>query len=171
MHACTHVHKHAQPFYGSLDFVWDTQVSQCQKKLFIHTYPDHQSTIICFLHLLRSMASPLFNLRDWQSFCTTSLQVFFGQPLGLAPSTSYSIHFFTQSLSSFCSTCPYHRNLFCCSTEIISSNPSLSLNPLLGTLSFSLMPHIQLGWSSPPKSFKLVLQLRSTVAGAKTTHC
>ena len=33
--------------------------------------------------------------------------------------------FFTQSLSSFCSTCPYHRNLFCCSINIISSIPSL----------------------------------------------
>jgi len=61
-------------------------------------------------------------------FCTTSFQVFFGLPLGLAPSTSYTIHFFTQSLSSFCNTCPYHRNLFCCSTEIMSSNPSLPLN-------------------------------------------
>ena len=33
-----------------------------------------------------------------------SLHVFFGLPLGLAPSTSYSIHFFTQSLSSFRNT-------------------------------------------------------------------
>jgi len=46
----------------------------------------------------------------------------------LPPSTSYSIHFFTQSLSSFCSTCSYHRNLFCYSTDILSSNSSLSLN-------------------------------------------
>jgi len=52
----------------------------------------------------------------------------------MAPSTSYSIHFFTQSLCSFCSTCPYHRNMFCCSTEIMSYNPSLSLNPSLGTI-------------------------------------
>jgi len=35
---------------------------------------------------------------------------------------SYSIHFFTKPLSSSHSTCPYHHNLFCCSTEIISSN-------------------------------------------------
>jgi len=35
--------------------------------------------------------------------------------------TSYSIHFFTQSVSSFRSTCPYHHNLFCCSINIISS--------------------------------------------------
>jgi len=28
------------------------------------------------------------------------------------------VHFFTQSLPSFHSTCPYHRNMFCCRTEI-----------------------------------------------------
>jgi len=37
---------------------------------------------------------------------------------------------------------PTDRNLFCCSTEIMSSHASLSLNPLLRTLSCSLMPHI-----------------------------
>jgi len=37
------------------------------------------------------------------------------------------IHFFTQSLSSFSNTCPYHRSLFCCSTEIMSSSPNFSL--------------------------------------------
>jgi len=35
-------------------------------------------------------------------------------PLGLEPSISYSINFFTQSVSSFRNKCPYHRNLFCC---------------------------------------------------------
>jgi len=58
----------------------------------------------------------------------TSLQVLFGLPLGLAPSLSYSIHFFTQSLSSFRNRCPYHRNLFSCSTEIMSPIPTLSLD-------------------------------------------
>ena len=67
------------------------------------------------------------------SFCTTSLQVLFGLPLGLELSTSYSMHFFTQSLSSFCNTCPYHCSLFCCSTEIMSSVPSLS--SVIGNLS------------------------------------
>jgi len=56
----------------------------------------------------------------------------------LVTSTSYSIHFFTQSLSSFRSKCPNHHNLFCCSIEIMSSNPSLSLDSLLGTLIFYL---------------------------------
>ena len=92
-------------------------------------------------------------------FSTISLQVFFGLLLGLAPFTSYSIHFFTQSLSSFRNTCPYHRNLFCCNTEIKSSNPSLSLNPLLGTLTCSFTPHIHLtilisaSWSATSFSF------------------
>jgi len=51
-------------------------------------------------------------------------------------------------LSSFRSTCPYHRNLFCCSINITSSIASLSLNSLLGTLSFALTLHIHLAvWS------------------------
>jgi len=90
-----------------------TRVSWYQKKHSpTHTYRGHQSSLVCFLHLLQSTASSLFNLCAWQSFSTISLQVFFGLPLGLAP-----IHFFTQSLSSFHSTRPYHHNLLCCSTE------------------------------------------------------
>jgi len=79
--------------------------------------------------------------------------------IGYKPSTSYSIHFFTQSLSSFRKTWPYHRNLFCCCTKIISSIPSLSLNFLLGTLSFTLTLHIHLTilisarWSATSFSF------------------
>ena len=42
-------------------------------------------------------------------------QSFLWSTLSLAPSTSYSIHFFTQSLSSFHNTCRYQCNLFCCS--------------------------------------------------------
>jgi len=43
----------------------------------------------------------MFKLHGWQSFCTASFHVLFGLPLGVEPSTSYSIHFFTQSVSSF----------------------------------------------------------------------
>jgi len=113
-----------------------TQVSWYRKKHSpTHTYRGHQSSLICFVHLLWSMASSLFNPRAWQFFSTISVQVFFRLPLGLAHSTSYSIHFCTQSLSSFHNMCPYHRNLFRCSTEIMSSNPCLSLNPLVAILS------------------------------------
>ena len=78
------------------------------------------------------------HLRAWQSFYTISLQVLFRLPLGLQPSTSYSTHFFTYSMSSFRNICPYHHSLFCCSTKIILSIPSVSLNSLLGNLSSTL---------------------------------
>ena len=64
-----------------------------------------------------------------------------------------------QPLSSFRNTCPYHGSLFCCSISIISSIPSLSLNSLLGTLSFTLTLHIHLTilisarWSTTSFSF------------------
>ena len=119
-----------------------TRVGRYQKKHSpTHTHPDHRASFIIFLHLQRSMASSLFNLRAWQSSRTTSFHVFFGLPLGLEPSTSCSIHFFTQSSSSFRNTWPYQRSLFCCNTNAMSSTPSLSLSSLLGSLSFSLTPH------------------------------
>ena len=88
-----------------------------------------------------------------------NLHVLFGLPIGLEPCTSYSIHFFTQSVSSFRNTCPYYRNLFCYSISIISFIPSLSLNSLLGALSFTLTLHIHLTilisacWSATSFSF------------------
>jgi len=120
-------------------FVPDYPGEPVPEETFIHSHLSWSSIILYLLP--PSMASSLFNLRAWQSFCTISVQVFFGLFLGLAPSTSYSIHFFTQSLSSFRSTCRYHCNLFCCSTEIISSNPHLWIL-YLELLSFSLTPHI-----------------------------
>jgi len=119
----------------------------------------HLPTILIITNLYQLLPSTtiLFKLRAWQSFCTTSLHVLFGLPLGLEPSTSYSIHFFTQS--SLRNTCPYHRKLFCCSINIISSIPSISLNSLVGTLSFILTLHIYLTilisacWSATSFSF------------------
>jgi len=115
-----------QPFYGPLSRT--TRVSRYQKKHSPTHHPDHHPIFIRFFHLPRSITSSLFKLRAWQSFCTTSFHVLFGLPFGLEPSTSYSIHFFTQSVSSFRSTCPCHHNLFCCSINIIFS-PLLSEVP------------------------------------------
>ena len=95
-----------RPFNG----LWSgtTRVGRYQKKHSpTDTHPNHRASFITFLHLQRTMASYLFNLRAWQSSRTTSFQVFFGLPLGLEPSTSCSIHFFTQSSSSF-------RMVMCC---------------------------------------------------------
>ena len=106
---------HTQPLNSPLSGT--TRVGQYQKKHSpTHTHPNHQTSFINFLHLLQSTASSSFNLRAWQSFSTTSLQVLFGLPLGLGPSTSHCIHFFTQLLSSFRNTYPYNCNLFCFST-------------------------------------------------------
>ena len=123
------------------------------------TWPDHHPSFIIFFHLQQSIASCLFDSHASWSFCTTSVQVLVGLPVGLEPSTSYSIHFFTQSVSSFRNTCPHHRSLFWCSTKIILSILSLSLNSLLGTLSFTLTSHIHLAifisvcWSATSFSF------------------
>jgi len=101
MHAHTHTNTYTQPFNDPLSRT--TQVGRYQKKHSpIHTHPDHQTSFINFLHLLRSIAYSLFNLLSWQSFTTTSLQVLFG----LGPFASCSILFFTQSSSSFHNTCP-----------------------------------------------------------------
>ena len=96
----------SQPFYCLLSRT--TWVGQHQKKHSpTHSLPDHQTSFINFLHLLRSTTSSLSNLHARQSFATTSLRVLFGLALGLEPSTSHSIHFFTQSLSSFRNARPH----------------------------------------------------------------
>jgi len=78
-----------------------TRVSRYQKKHSPTHHPDHHPIFISFFYVLRSTASSQFKLRAWQSFCITSPHVPFGLPLGVEPSTSYSIHFFTKSVSSF----------------------------------------------------------------------
>jgi len=63
-HTHTHTHRHttAQPFNGR----WSrtTRIGRYQKKHSpTHTHPDHQTSFINFLHLLRSIASSVFSLR------------------------------------------------------------------------------------------------------------
>ena len=107
----------AQSVLKAIVLLYDTS-SQIYNNTTTH-HPDHYPIFISIFHLPRYIASSLFKLCAWQSFCTTSFHVLFGLPLGLELSTSYSIHFFSQSVSSFRSTRPYHRNLFCCSSNII----------------------------------------------------
>ena len=120
-----------QPFNGHLSGT--TRVGRYQKKHSpAHTHPGQRTSFITFLHLQRSTASSLFSLRAWQSSRTTSFQVLFGLPLGLEPSTSYSMHFFTQLSSSFRSTCPYQRSLFCCNINAMSLHLVSLWAPYLG---------------------------------------
>ena len=60
-------------------------MSRYQKKHSPTHHPDHHPIFISFFHLSRSIASSLFKLRAWQSFCTTCFHVLFGLPLGLEP--------------------------------------------------------------------------------------
>ena len=73
----THTHTHTQPFYGSVEFVWDNPGEPVPEETFTHSHSSWSSIIsIYFLHLLRSMASSVFNPHALQSFSTISLQVF-----------------------------------------------------------------------------------------------
>jgi len=54
---------------SSVDFVRDNPGEPVPEETFTHSHPPWSSNIpICFLHLLRSMASSLFNPRALQSF-------------------------------------------------------------------------------------------------------
>ena len=116
---------------------------------FVQDYPGEPVPEETLTHPPSLSSSSLYQLLPSTTICSilpvqiTCLAIFLHNlspcPLwsgALQDSTSYSIHFFTQLVSSFCNTCPYHCNLFCCSISIISSIPSLSHNSLLGTLSF-----------------------------------
>jgi len=88
-----------------------------------HTYPDHQTSFINFLHLLQSIASSLFNLHTWRvlyhNLCPCPLW---------CTSWSGTICFILHPVISFRNTSPYHRDLFCCTTEIMSPIPNLSVS-------------------------------------------
>jgi len=122
---CTHTHTTVLRLSG---FCPDNTSEPVPEEKFTNSRLSWSSVMPYLLHVILRVQLPSLTV----FFHNLSLQVFFGLPIGLAPSTSYSTHFFTQS-SSFRSTCSSHCNLFYCSTEIMSSNPGLSLSLLLGT--------------------------------------
>ena len=136
---------YTQPFCDFLDFIQDNPGEQVPEETFTHSHLSWSSIIPYLL-------PPFITIHGILSVQFMCLTVFFHNLFqSFLWSTSWpgTLHlilhtFFIKSLSSFRSTCPYHRNLCRCSTEIMSPNPSLSLNPLLGTLSSSLMSHIHL---------------------------
>lgn len=63
------IEQQQQSFYDPLSRTnW---VSRYQKKHSPTHHPDHHPFFIGFFHLLRAVASSLFKLHAWQSFCTT----------------------------------------------------------------------------------------------------
>jgi len=86
---------HARLFNGPLSgTIW----GQVPEETFTHTHSSWSQDILYKLPPSTKIHSILlFNLRAWQSFSTTSLQVFFDLSLGLEPSTLYSKRFFNTS--------------------------------------------------------------------------
>jgi len=92
----THIHNHFTALWILTRTTW---VSRYQKKYSpTHTYPDHQLSFICF-HLLWSMASSLFNLHAWQSFCAISVQAWIIKII-FATWCPYLLYIFHSSLGS-----------------------------------------------------------------------
>jgi len=139
--ARTHTHTHNH-FMASLDYVRDNMGEPLPEETFTHSHLSWSSVIPYLL-------PPFIMIHGILPVEFTCLTIFFAQPLskssvlplGLEPSTLYSIHFFTQSSSSFCDTYPYHHNLFCCSTENMSTIPSLSLNSSLNSIFYLNITH------------------------------
>jgi len=112
-------HTYAKPFYDSLDFVRDNIGKPVLEETFTHSHL-LWSSVIPYLLPSSIMIHYIFPVQ-----CTCLTVCFHNLSPSLLWSTSWpgTLHFI---LHSFVHprTCPYHRNLFCCSTEIMSSNPS-----------------------------------------------
>jgi len=125
-----YIHTLTQPFYGSIDLFRDNPGEPIPEEHSpTHTHHGHQSPL--------STSSIYYS--PWH--LPYSINMIYSLFHNLSPSflwstswpgtlLSYSIHFVTQSLPSFRNTCPYHRNRFSCSTEIMSFNPSQSPSQL-----------------------------------------
>jgi len=108
-----------QPFYGPLSGT--TQVNWYQKK---HS-PTHLSWSLTFLYQLL-LSTRIYSILPLQLTCLTiflhnlsTSSLVYLLVWSPPPHTPYS----TQSASSFRNTCPYQRNLFRCSSNIIPGCP------------------------------------------------
>ena len=119
-----HTHNHLTAF------VRDNPGRPVPEETLTQSCPTWSSDILYHLHLQWSMASSVhFTCLTILSDNLSPGPLWSSSWFGLW--TSYSIHFFTQSSSSFCSTCPYQCSLFCCKTNAMSYLVSLSA-PYLG---------------------------------------
>jgi len=137
----THIHNH----FTAVDFVRHNLGELVPEETFTNSHLSWSSIVPYLL-------PPSTTIHGILPVQSTHLKIF---SRNLSPSFLWStcwpgtLHFILHTflhliIVFFCSTCPYHCNLFHCSTEIMSTNPSLSLNPLLGILSCSFTPHIHL---------------------------
>src|SRR5260221_1812061 len=92
-------------------------------------------------HSTRSWATSRLRPISFMSLFTTSIHVFCGLPLGFSPSTSKTVQPYTQSQSSFLSTCPNHLSLFRFTTTTIAS--------IFGSAEYSIWSNIRSGRITP----------------------
>jgi len=134
---------HTQPFYGSLNSVRDNLSEPVPEETFTHSHLSWPSVIPYLL----PPSIMIHGILPVQFMCLT---VFFQN---ISPSFLWSTPwpgtlnfilyaFLPPVIIFFSQHMPIPSHLFCCSTEIISFNSILSLKPLLGTPSCSLMPRI-----------------------------
>ena len=122
-----------EEFYDRMPFLASTKRVGCSIYYwFIVRFPiglDFLFITFTFLrHLLISWTSSLSISSSAISASTLSNHVFLGLPTGLLPSNLYSVHFFTQSSSSFLITWPYHHSLPLLMKVVIGSTPTSLLN-------------------------------------------
>jgi len=105
LQSSTHTHTHTHNRFTALWILSETtRVSRYQKKHSpTHTHRSHQSSLSAS-SIYYDPWHPPYLIHMFYSLFPQSLSKFSSVNLGLAPYTSYSIHFFTQSLSSFCNT-------------------------------------------------------------------
>ena len=118
-----------------MDFVWDNPGEPMPEETFTHSHLSWSSIVPYLLHPSNTIHGVLPIQSTHLTIFFHNLQVFFGLPLGLAPSISYSIHLF-----------PSHRLLFSACFAVVPRLCHLILVslPLLGFLSCSFTPHIHL---------------------------
>ena len=83
-----------------LHFVQDNPCEPVPEETFTHSPLSRSSIIPYLLPPSITIRGILLVQFTWLTVFLHILQVFFGLPLGLAPSSSYSVHFFTRSSSS-----------------------------------------------------------------------
>jgi len=106
-----------------------TRMSQYQKKHSpTYTCHGHQSSLICLIHLLRSMASSLFKFTCLTVFFHNFFPSFFW--FTCWPDTlNFILHTFLHPIIVF-----FSQHTLIPSQPVLPSNLSLSLNRLLGTI-------------------------------------
>ena len=110
------------------------------EETFTHSHPSWSSDIL--YQLLPS--TKIHSILLVQFVCLTVL--FHNLSAGPLWSSSWSwtLYFILHTILHPMFYCLYNHSLFCCSTNVMSSTPNLSLTSLLGNLSFTLMQHIHL---------------------------